>query len=425
MSSRLSLSAFGEGLRSFSSRISVSLHEFIKDDCFSKASSLTFYTLLSIVPVLAVAFGIAKGFGFESYLRTVIETRIEQGVIANQLIAFAYIALEESHGGVIATFGLLFLLWTVIQLLNKIESALNEIWDVKSQRSYGRQFSDYLAIIILCPIFFVLSSSLSIYGITLLRDLNEGNVLIKAVSPYLLNFLRLVPFLLNWILFSFLYIVLPNTSIQWRWCVFGGVIAGTLYQIVNWIYIKFQIGVAGYSAIYGSFAALPLFLVWINISWQIVLLGAEMACHFDISKQDPFGTIVKVTKKKIAMAICTYCCSLFLQGKKAPLMAQISHEVGASLRVTREITEELFDANILAKNQESAYLPARNPNDIDMKYLFDLFEENARYVVVIRPHEKYFDTILTKFNQSIADSDNNLSLADLAIGSKNFSDKNT
>ncbi|MBA3239270.1 MAG: YihY family inner membrane protein [Parachlamydiaceae bacterium] len=404
------------------SNLIASFQGFIKDDCFSKASSLTFYTLLSIVPILAVAFGIAKGFGFENYLQSVIESQIEQGEIANQLITFSYNALYHAHGGVIASAGLLFLFWTSLQLLSNIELALNEIWEIKTQRSYGRQLSDYIAIIIFCPIFFVLSSSFSIYAITLVSDISQQNVLIKAVSPYLLLFLRFTPFLLNWILFTFLYIVLPNTTIPWRTAIFGGIIAGTLYQIINWIYIHFQIGVAAYSSIYGSFAALPLFLIWVNLSWQVVLLGAEMAYHFDVSFAGNEGTYRMASKKHIGLAITTFCSYLFLQGKRPVTIHEITQEIGASQRVVNFIAMELFEANILAKDQHGGFLPAKNPSELTIKTIFDALEEKSlKYPILSLPHVESYENTLMQFDNAISVSENNFSLKDLAT--KLYSEK--
>ncbi len=397
--------------------LAASVRGFVKDDCFSKASSLTFYTLLSIIPVLAVAFGIAKGFGFENYLQSEIKTRVEQGDIAQQLITFSYRALDEAHGGVIAATGLLLLLWTSFQLLSKIETSLNEIWEVKTQRSYSRQLTDYLAFIIFCPVFFVLSSSLSIYAVTLVNQVSDENVLIQVVSPYLLFLLKSTPFILNWILFSFIYLVVPNTSIQWRWAILGGIIAGTIYQIVNWIYIHFQIGVAEYSAIYGSFAALPLFLIWVNLSWQIVLLGAEIAYHFELTSttSDSDGTFQVASKKYIGLAICTYCSSLFLQGKKPATVQQLSHEIGATQRVIASIASDLFEANILAKDQFGAYLPAKNPVEMSIKTIFDSLEDKSlKFTVMSRPHADQYDNTLLQFDNAILHSKNNLSLKDLA-----------
>lgn len=393
-----------------------SLEGFLKDDCFSKASSLTFYTLLSIVPILAVAFGIAKGFGFESYLKSEIQNRIEQKEISQQLIAFSYNALEQTHVGVIASIGLLALFWTSIQLLSKIEHALNEIWEVKIQRSYGRQFSDYLAIIVLCPIFFVLSSSLSIYAITLLDEFSHQNLLIKAASPYFLYMIRLMPFVLNWILFSLIYIVLPNITVNWSTAIFGGILAGTLYQIVNWIYIQFQIGVANYSAIYGSFAALPLFLVWVNVSWQIVLLGAEIAYHFENAVgSHSAGSTKSTPKRHLAVAVCAHCCATFLQGQKPSTIQQIANDIGASPRVIRYIASELFEANLLAKNQEGGFLPAKNPRDMSIKDVLDIFEE-TRYATISRPCGDYYENCLLQFESAVRHSKDNLSLADLSLG---------
>jgi membrane protein len=251
--------------------------------------------------------------------------------------------------------------------------------------------------------------------VTLVTKISDQNALIQVVSPYLLFFLKYTPFILNWILFSFIYLVLPNTTIQWRWAVFGGIIAGTLYQIVNWIYIQFQIGVAEYSAIYGSLAALPLFLVWVNLSWQIVLLGAEIAYHFELTSTNSDGTLQMVSKKYLGLAICSYCCSEFLKGKKPVTVQEIAHEIGATNRVIAFIASELFEANILALDQHGGYLPAKNPRDMTMKTIFDALEEKSlKFAIMTRGDEHGFEETLSQFDTAILNSQDNLSMNELA-----------
>lgn len=400
----------------FYDNITNSLQGFIKDDCFTKASSLTFYTLLSIVPILAVAFGIAKGFGFEEYLQTTVETHIEQPEVAEKLISFSQNSLAEANGGVIASAGLLILLWTSLQLLSKVESSLNEIWEVKSQRSYGRQFSDYLAIIICCPIFFVLSSSLSIYAIAQVVRMTDQIAIVKAISPYLLTLIKLVPFLLNWILFSLIYIVLPNTAIRWRYAILGGIIAGTLYQLIGWIYFHFQIGVSNYSAVYGSLAALPLFLVWVNVSWQVVLFGAEIAYHVEISSGNSEGSKQMITKKQLGLAICAYYCSMFLQGKTPPSIQHFAQQLGANQRIVKSIATELFDDGILAIDQSGGFLPAKNPADMSMKLIFDAFEEKTIKYTILSDSIYYdeYQKVLQQLDDAVLHHDKNLTLQELA-----------
>lgn len=396
-----------------------SIQGFIHDDCFNKASALTFYTLLSIVPILAVAFGIANGLGFEKYLETEVSYRLlDQPVLAQKITAFAYTVLNRTHGGIIAVVGVISLLWTSIQLLGNIEYSLNVIWGVKKARSYVRQARDYLLALILCAIFFVVSSGISVLTIAEIDKIAHYSAFVKAISPYLLLSLKLIPFIINSVMFSFIYIYMPNTNVRWKYAIMGGLIAGIVYQIVEWIYIHFQIGVANYGAIYGSFAALPLFLVWINTSWCIVLGGAEIARALEIipkiSAKDDYQF---ANKKIIGLWMASYCTQEFLQGGSPVSIHQLAAEIGATLTTIQKIGKELCQAGILVEDQKHSYLIAKNPDDIKLHTVLDALDEELieQFPIKASPQVHYFDQSLQKLEDSIAHSSANISLKDLTI----------
>lgn len=257
--------------------ISGAVRGFIADECSYKSSSLTLYTLLALVPILAVALGIAKGMGLEQYLESELKVRLlDQPELAHQIISFAYSLLDQVHGGWLALIGLIGFLWTSLQLFGNIEYAFNVIFKVKSHKSYIRQYSEYLLLLILGILFFIISSSLAIMTVIHLNVASKQYEAIGFLSPYLKMIFRSFPFVINGILFTFIYKYFINSKITWKNTLFAGIVAGSAYQILEWIYFSFQIGVASYSSVYGSFAALPLFLVWVNWSWSIVLAGAEL-----------------------------------------------------------------------------------------------------------------------------------------------------
>jgi membrane protein len=256
-----------------------------EDRCLLRASSLTFYTLLSIVPVAAMFFGVAKGFGFERRLEDQLFERFPgQEEVLSQVIHFSNSLLEQTRGGLIAGIGLLVLFWSVLKVLGHIEMAFNDIWEIKKQRSWGRKFSDYLSIMLISPILVLMSGSATVFITTQVAQITQKVELLGVVSPLISFFLKFTPYVLIWALFTILYIIMPNTKVHFKAGLLGGVVAGTLYQIAQGAYISFQIGAAKYNAIYGSFAALPLFLMWVQISWWIVLFGAELSFASQISQ---------------------------------------------------------------------------------------------------------------------------------------------
>jgi len=363
---------------------------FIQDECYLKASALTFYSLLSIVPILAIIFGIAKGFGFEKLMEQDLTDKfIEQQEIVDKIIQFTYSLLESVQGGVIAGVGVLILLWTAFGLLNNIESALNTIWKTKQGRTYTRKISDFLSFLLICPLFFVVVSSLNVFISTQIT-LNPYNyAIIKATSPILIYLLKLFPYFLSWILFSFVYLVMPHASVTFRAGIIAGVLAGTAFQVWQWIYIKFQIGVAGYGAIYGSFAALPLFLIWLQASWLIVFAGAEIAAALD---RDPLMRRIGRTAsplKAVALLITYRCIEAYEKMTSPPTDRKMSEEMGVELNDIYKICESLQNHRILIAtltgNKITGYVPARDVRTISMKNVCDAIDEESQIQANLGP----------------------------------------
>ncbi len=256
----------------------LSFREFDKDKCSLHASALTFFSLLSIVPVFAMAFGIAKGFGLDAMLHERLMALDGQQEVIQKVVQFSESMLQNTKGGVIAGVGILLLFWSVIQVLQNIERSFNHIFAVKKDRPFDRKLADYLTIMLICPVLVILSGSVTVFISTQVTNiLNHTGQAGAFVGPYMLKLLSFLPYAIFWLLLTFLYIVMPNTRVKKRSAFFGAVVAGTLYQLIQVLYIKSQMVASNLGAVYGSFAALPLFLIWMQLSWQIVLYGAELA----------------------------------------------------------------------------------------------------------------------------------------------------
>ncbi|MBN1587592.1 MAG: YihY/virulence factor BrkB family protein [Candidatus Omnitrophica bacterium] len=341
---------------------------FAEDKCQLRASALTFYSLLSVVPVLAMAFGIAKGFGFESLLESVIRANLQgQEEVVNWLIDFSNAFLANTKGGVIAGFGIALLFWAVIKVLGNIEKSFNAIWGIMEDRPFSRKLTDYLSIMLICPILFILSSSVTVFLTSQIQMIAEKLALLGPVSKLILLSIHVVPYLALWFLFTFTYMFMPNTKVSFRAAFFGGIIAGTLYQFVQWGYIHFQVGVAKYNAIYGSFAALPLFLIWLQISWLVVLLGAEISFALENEETYEFeqdcSSASKRLKKLLSLRIMELCAKTFDCGEPALGTHDFSQSMGVPIRLIREVLHELVQAGLLTelkeeKGREEKFQPA-------------------------------------------------------------------
>jgi membrane protein len=251
---------------------------FIDDNIFYKASTLTFYTLLSLIPFLAICFGIAQAFGIDEILTEQVKVQFKyQPEVAEKLIEFSNTTLKTTRGGIVASFGVLGLLWTVLQMIGNVEYFFNEIWRVNKARTYWQQIKRYFPLIIFLPILVAILSSISVLVSQSAEAFLKIFPFLNFLSPLVLNLLKLFSYAVSWLSLSFIYVYLPNTKVLWRTGLSAGSFTLILFSFWQWIYITFQLHASSYGAIYGSFAAVPLFLIWLNYSWLIILFGAELS----------------------------------------------------------------------------------------------------------------------------------------------------
>jgi membrane protein len=398
---------------------------FGQDQCPLRASALTFYSLLSIVPVVAMAFGIAKGFGFQEILeKQLLERFSGQEEVMVRVVDFAHSLLENTKGGMIVGIGIIVLLWTVIKLLGHIEGSFNDIWEVKKPRSYGRKFSDYLSIMLISPLLIILSSSATVFITTKIALITEKVALVEMFSPMIFFMLKLIPYGLVWILFIFTYILMPNTKVNFSAGFIGGIIAGTIFQLAQLAYILFQVGVAKYNAIYGSFAALPLFLIWMQLSWLIVLLGAEISFAYqyvDTYEFEPDRRQISPAFKRIlTLQIAHRVISTFSKGKMALTSSNLSQALEIPIRLVQQLLDELVESEIFSiieikGNEKLAYQPARDINFITIKSIIEALEQKGvdNIPVAQTPELQSLSEVLATFGAEIEKSPANCLLKDI------------
>lgn len=354
----------------------LSFRGFDEDKCGLRASALTFYSLLSIVPAAAMAFGVAKGFGLQKLLEKELMEKLKgQEEVVTWIITFANSMLEKTKGGLIAGIGVVALVWLIIKLLGNIENSFNDIWGVQQSRRLGRKLSDYLAVVFICPILLVMSSSITIFITTQITRITRRIDLLGPISPFILLCVKALPYGVIWLLFTFFYMFMPNTKVNFRSGLIGGIVAGTIFILLQWIYITFQIGVSKYGAIYGGFAALPLFLIWLQISWLVVLFGTEVSFAYqnvDTYEFEPDALHVSHSfKRLIALRIAHVCVKNFCNGDRPWSAAKISHNLEIPIRLVNQILFELEQCRVLSETIEEeesdpCYQPARSVDTLSV-----------------------------------------------------------
>jgi membrane protein len=403
----------------------LAIRRFVDDKCDLRASALTFYSLLSIVPVVAMAFAMAKGFGFEKILAEQLLAKLEgHEEVAERIIGFAQSLLENTKGGAIAGVGIVVLFWTIIKVLSNIEISFNDIWDVKTPRTLGRKLADYLSVMMICPILLITASSVTVLVTTRVAVMVEQLSFLGYLADVIILFLKILPYGVLWLVFTFVYLFMPNTKVAFKSALLGGILAGTTYQLVQLAYISFQIGVTKYGAIYGSFAALPLFLVWLQLSWLIVLFGAEVSfAHQNVATYEFEGDCLKAShsfRRTTALMIAYLCVSNFRNGARPLTATDIARELDVPIRLVRSTLSELTGARILSEvysdgREEVAYQPGCDIDRLTVASVIERLDHQGIDTVPMAESialNKLTETV-TRFRAMNDQSPANLKLQDL------------
>jgi membrane protein len=405
--------------------ILIAVRGFMEDRVSLRASALTFYTLLSVVPIAAMGFGVAKGFGFDNKMEEFIIANFKgQEEVMNWIIDMSYNVLEGVEGGLLAGIGLVVLIWSVMQVLTNIEDSFNAIWQIKKSRTFFRKLSDYLSIMLIAPVLIIMSSSLSVYISTRIESVAQNIEVIHTVSPYVESALTLLPYTLVWLLFTLVYMIMPNTKVKFKYALIAGIIAGTIFQVTQWGYIHFQVGVSKYSTLYGTFAALPLFLAWLQISWLIVLLGAEISFAYQNVEKYEFEAgsldISNHDKRLVSLFLMRNVIKKFQEGKEPYTSSQLSFELGIPMRMVRDLMFNLVKAGLVnetitASPRENGYQPGIDINLIDIKFVLDRLDAIGKDRIAVNETESWLrmDNMHEELIDSMKVSPSNVLLKDI------------
>jgi len=308
--------------------------------------------------------------------------------------------------------------------LSNIENSFNDIWGVKTPRSIGRKFSDYLSMMLVCPFLLVIASSITVVISSQVRVIVQKIPFFNALGPFIFELLKLLPYCTIWLMFTFVFIFMPNTKVKLKYGLLAGIVAGTIFQFVQWVYINFQIGAAKYGAIYGSLAALPLFLLWLQISWLVILFGAELSfAHQNVEtyefEQDCLSASYSF-KKLLSLLITHLLVKNFCKAEQASDAEKISHSLEIPIRLVRQILFELVESGVLSQvkkddNRDVAYQPAVDVEKLTVKYIVESLEQRGNSTIPVgqRSELEKLSDCLNTFADDIEKSPANILLKDL------------
>jgi membrane protein len=391
--------------------------EFWRDSSLLRASGLTYTTLLTLVPLLALMFALLKGLGVQKALEPFFLERLTGGShpITERIMEY----VSRIHVGSLGTLGITFLFLTMILVLTNIEMAFNQIWQVDRGRPWLRKCSDYLGLVVILPVAMFVSVSLMTFVKSHL--VTQELLSIDLLGRIYVYLLKIAPFFVMWLAFSFIYLFMPNTRVNPISASAGGIIGGTLWQVCQWAYIHYQFGFRTYGAIYGALSQLPMLLIWIFVSWIILLLGAEIAfAHQNLARfrlRQRWRAQPTVNRSYWGLQLLLLVCERFEAGKSPPTIMELAEELNVPEDETRALLEIMEKMGALRAGGENGYevLPAK-----DMKHLmvFDLVEgleqrESVPETVVTEGYGKIILEVLKLVREQGEKGVEDLSLADL------------
>lgn len=401
-------------------RIYLATDLYINDNISGHASALTYSSIFATVPILAIVFAIGRGFGYGA----LVEEKIRENLSMNEnfadiILNFINSYLEHTQSGIFIGVGLLLLLYTIIQLTSNIEYSFNTIWQVKKPRSVYRRITDYVSVFLLLPILIVVTSGLSIFMVTIAKSLPDYMLLNSTVKLII----SLSPYVLNGLMFTGLYMYMPNTSVRFTASVVPGFIIGILFQFLQYLYIHSQIWVSSYNAIYGSFAALPMFMLWVQISWMICLFGAELSyANQNLENYNYANDISRLSRRYhdfLLIMLLSKICKRFEKGMIPYTAHGLSAEHQMPIRLVNDLLFELTEMKLLLEVNEDRtkpvyFTPAEDINRLTVGYVMGKLDRNGRENIKINLQDfKQHWRIMNSLKEKHESNDLSMLLKDL------------
>lgn len=347
------------------------------------ANALTYNLVFAIIPILAMILAIAKGFGFAEMIESHIQHVIPGGSnMMPEVMGMINRYLETAQGGTFIGIGLLILIWAVYSFFRNVEQAFNSIWDVRQPRSIIRQLTIYVAVLFFVPIVIITSTGLSL----IVQTTIESQPLLASMSEWHSTVVRLVQFVLVWLVFIWMYIAIPNTKVHFRSAVFPAVLMGTLFQLLQMLSMYVIVFLSRTSIVYGAFATIPIIMMWLQWTCLLILIGAEMSFAIQNNEQFEYEKDLEKMSRRYKDFVTLFLLNKIIQrfeNDELPYMAtELAHDNNLPIRLVNQLLNRLVEVGLLRtvyveQKEDKTYQPALDTHKISIGMVVDRIDKQG------------------------------------------------
>jgi membrane protein len=363
----------------------LSVKRYVANRVQVRAKALTYSTVFSLVPILALLFAIARGFGFSNLVESLLRNGIALGGdTMDMVMQFIDSYLEHTHSGIFIGIGLIVLLWSIISLTGNIEQGMNQIWGVKKPRSMFRKVTDYFSMFLLLPFFVISLGGWSIFMSTIYQNIS-GQLFLSSFVNFIIE---LAPYVLSGLVFTGMFCFFPNTKVKFRHAIIPGLFTGSVFQAFFYFYINVQVKISAYNAIYGSFALIPLLLFFIMVSWCIILFGVELTYVSQNMQQYSFSEDVDNVSSRFGQFACvlllSLICKRFREGGQPYTTSELAQEGDIPYRLAEQVLFELEEDGLIcpigatdAKTDAMRFMPTSDVSRLTVGQVLRTIDTNG------------------------------------------------
>ncbi len=334
------------------------------------ANALTYNLAFAIIPIMAMILAVAKGFGFSE----MIENQLQQSILGETTLVPTVMEmvnryLETAQGGAFIGIGLLILIWAVYSFFRNVEQAFNTIWDVKQSRSIVRQLTTYIAVLFLVPVLVVVTSGMSIF----VHSTVESLYAFEQLAAYRSSMVRVLQFVIVWVIFLWMYMAIPNTKVRFRSAIFPAILMGTLFQLLQMLSVYVIMFLSRTSIVYGAFAFIPILMIWLQWACLLILIGAELSFAIQNNEQFEYEKDVESMSRRYKDFLTLYLLHRVIyrfEHDEIPYTAvELAHENNLPIRLVSQLLNRLTDVGLLRtvyveQKEEKTYQPALDTHQI-------------------------------------------------------------